>query len=69
MKGSLQIYDELIAGGCTDAQARAQANQLDEVSKSVSVLNSILIKIEKDLFWMQIIGGAMTAAFMSIWFK
>jgi hypothetical protein len=65
-KGTLEIYDELIAGGCTEAQARVQANQLGTTS-------SLLERIEKDLYWMRIIGGAMTVAFfsngLSAWFK
>lgn len=58
MKDTLSIYDELLAGGCTEVQARAQAKQLGDVRDLVSV-------IEKDLFWMRIIGGAMTLAFLT----
>lgn len=87
-KDTLELYDELVAGGCTEAQARVQAKQLASVGDNLAnALNRIddkftgaleridkrLIAIDKDLFWMRIIGGSMTLAFLSngisSWFK
>lgn len=61
-KDTLKLYDELIAGGCSETEARAQAQQLGEVT-------NIIEKIERDLYWLRIIGGAMALAFVSNWFR
>lgn len=61
-KDTLELYEELIAGGASESQARIQAKQLGAISH-------ILIKIDKDLVWMRIIGAAMIVTFMSAWFK
>ena len=78
MKDTLSLYDELLAGGCTESQARAQAKQLGEIGDSVTlaikewsnVLTGQLIevkdsmkKLDNDMFWMRVIGSMMTAAF------
>jgi hypothetical protein len=67
IKDTLKLYDELIAGGCTESQARVQATQMGYVSYTItSALSNIekdLKAIEKDLIWMKIIGGAMSVTF------
>lgn len=72
-KDTLTIYEELMAGGCTETQAKVQAHQLgalgDNVSKSINGLSKRLDKLDKDMFWMRIIGGAMTFAFVTNYFK
>lgn len=72
-KDTLELYDELIAGGCTDAQARVQAKQLgalgNYVGDVIGSINNRLDKIDKDLVWMRVIGAAMTFAFLSSWFR
>lgn len=60
-KDSLTIYEELLEGGCTEAQAKIQAHQLGAVT-------DIMGKIEKDLIWMRVIGAGMIAAcFATLW--
>jgi hypothetical protein len=58
MKDTLSLYDELLAGGCTEAQARVQAHQLGDVS-------DVTKDIKNELLWLRIIGGAMTLSFFS----
>jgi hypothetical protein len=69
MKGTLQMYDELLAGGCTESQARVQANQLGEAldtfSKAINDFNKELTEIKGELKWMRIIGSAMVVAFLA----
>ena len=57
-KDTLELYDELIAGGCTESQARVQAKQL-------GATGNILDEIKNELYWMRLIGAAMTIAFFS----
>lgn len=57
-KDSLALYNELIATGVPEAQAQTQAQQLGGVT-------DILVKIEKDLNWMRIIGAGMVAAYIA----
>ena len=62
-KDTLTLYEELVASGVPDEQAKIQAHQLGGVT-------DILEDIKKDLFWMRIIGGAMIVAFLSnAWFS
>lgn len=61
-KDTLELYDELIAGGCSEAQARVQAKQLGSVG-------NILDKIDKDLLWMRVIGAGMIVACFAVMFK
>jgi hypothetical protein len=83
-KDTLTLYNELIAGGVEEKEAQVKAKQLgefkDEFGKSLNELGASLKKIDvrleaidKDLFWMRVIGGAMTLAFFSNgltnWFK
>ena len=69
MKGTLQMYDELLAGGCTDGQARVQANQLgaagDSFSKAINDFNKEITEIKGELKWMRIIGSGMILAFLA----
>jgi hypothetical protein len=62
IKDTLTMYDELVAGGCTETQARIQAMQLGTVSNLVE-------RIEKDLFWMRAIGAGMIVACFAVMFK
>ena len=64
-KDTLELYDELIAGGCTEKQARVQARQLGSVGTILDSMNSKLDKIDKDLIWMRVIGGVMSATFFA----
>lgn len=79
-KDTLKLYDELIAGGCTEAQARVQAEQLGSVGTVLDQFKSDIKDfktdmdnrfngLEKDLFWMRVIGGAMAFAFLGSWFR
>lgn len=61
-KDTLTLYDELIAKGTSEPQARIQVQQLGGLS-------NIMEKIEKDLFWLRVIGGAMAVGIMGILFK
>jgi hypothetical protein len=61
-KDSLTLYEELIATGTPEAQAKTTAHQLGDVT-------NILVKIEKDLMWMRVIGAAMVVAFMANFFR
>lgn len=68
-KDTLTLFDELVAAGTPEAQARAQAQQLgaigDNFSNSIAKIETVLGKLEKDSIWMRIIGAAMTVAFLS----
>ena len=67
-KDTLKLYDELLAGGCTEVQARTQANQLggmgeflDDVRKD---FDEQMGGLKKDLQWMRLIGAAMIVTFL-----
>ncbi len=76
-KDTLTLYEDLIASGAPEAQAKIQAHQMgdlaDEMGSRYNELNAkldlSLQGLRKDLMWMKIIGGAMTLAFMSNFFK
>jgi hypothetical protein len=72
-KDTLELFDELVAAGTPEPQARAQARQLgaigDLFGTELNNVHSKLDKIDKDLIWMRIIGAAMCIAFLSAWFK
>ncbi len=72
-KDTLQLFDELIASGTPEPQARIQAQQLGYVGSEMNSITNILVKIENDLRWMRLVGGAMTLAFLSnglaAWFR
>jgi hypothetical protein len=57
-KDTLTLYNELIATGIPEAQAQIQAKQNGDVT-------DILVKIEKDLSWMRVIGAGMVAAYVA----
>lgn len=69
IKDTLTLYNELKNTGIPEDQAQIQAKQLGSVYDLVKNININLSKIDKDLFWMRIIGGAMVASFMAnvIW--
>jgi hypothetical protein len=62
IKNTLTLYKELIASGVPENQAEVQAQQLGGVT-------DILERIEKDLFWMRLIGGGMIVACFGVMFK
>ena len=68
-KDTLTLYEELIAAGTSEAAAKIQAHQLGEVGNALSglttALNEFKVSIEKDMFWMRIIGAAMIITFFS----
>lgn len=64
-KDTLELFDELVAAGTPESQARAQARQLGEAGNVLDTMNAKLDKIDKDLIWMRVIGAAMTIAFLS----
>jgi hypothetical protein len=57
-KDTLTLYEELVASGISDTQAKIQAHQLGGVT-------DCLEEIKKDMWWMRAIGAAMTVAFFS----
>jgi hypothetical protein len=64
-KDTLTLYNELKAAGIGEEQAQIQAKQLGGISETMGDFSALIIKIEKDLMWMRLIGGAMTLAFLS----
>lgn len=86
-KDTLTLYEEQIARGVPDEQARIIAHQLgnladefgsltDELTRELRSLRSEMtagfskidirfIKIEKDMFWMRLIGAAMVITFFT----
>ncbi len=58
IKDSLTIYNELKASGVQEEQAQMQGKQLGGVYDVVK-------KLDKDMFWMRIIGAAIVAAILS----
>ena len=73
-KDTLTLYEELVASGVPDDQAKVQAHQLGGigtyVGDAISEVNRKLEKIDKDLIWMRVIGAAMIVAFLSnAWFR
>ena len=49
MKDTLQIYDELMSGGCTESQARAQAQQMGEVTLFLANQEAKMSLFEKNI--------------------
>ena len=80
-KDTLTLYEELVASGVSEGQAKVQAHQLgsvgDYMGNAINDMNAKFVemdrkleKIDKDLIWMRIIGGAMIVAFLSnAWFS
>lgn len=62
IKDSLTLYKELLATGVPENQAEIQAHQLGSVTDLIG-------KIDKDLFWMRLIGGGMIIACFGVMFK
>lgn len=62
IRDTLTLYEELIAMGVPDNQAKIQAHQHGDVI-------DLLQKIEKDLFWMRAIGAGMIIACFGVMFK
>ena len=62
MKDTLTLYEDLVASGIPDAQAKIQAHQLGGVT-------DVLEEIKKDLFWMRVIGGGMVIACFGVMYK
>ncbi len=76
-KDTLKLFDELVASGVPESQARIQAQQLggmsDYLGEMTSKFDKRLDKIDTDLMWMRVIGAAMIVAFfsngLSSWFR
>ena len=79
-KDTLELYDNLIAGGCSESQARVQATQLgamgtalsnsiDSVFGQLRRIDSKLDKMDKDMFWMRAIGAGMIVSFLATAFR
>jgi len=80
-KDTLTLYEELVASGVPEGQAKVQAHQLgsvgDYMGNAINNMNAKFVemdrkleKIDKDLIWMRVIGAAMIVAFLSnAWFK
>jgi hypothetical protein len=64
-KDTLTLYEELIATGVPDGQAKIQAHQMGALSEQMGGIDKTLKQIEKDLMWMRVIGAAMVVSFMS----
>lgn len=75
-KDTLTLYEELVAAGTPVPQAKIQAHQMgamgdylgeaiNDLNTTVRGVNTRLDKIETDMFWMRLIGGAMTVTFFS----
>ncbi len=75
-KDTLTLYEELVSSGVPVASAKIQAHQMgamsdylgDAINRLNTIIDSIntrLDKIENDMFWMRLIGGAMTVTFFS----
>lgn len=84
-KDTLTIYEELVATGVPESQAKIQAHQMGAagnafeaavggLDRAIQGMNKRLDKIDSVLFWMRIIAIAMTVAFLSngiieTWFR
>lgn len=68
-KDTLTLYEDLINTGVPEEQAKIQAHQLgslgDEVNNTCKEIKVHLIKIEKDMYWMRVIGASLVLCFMS----
>jgi len=83
-KDTLTLFEELVEKGVPEAQAKIQAHQLGALGdhfvislensnarfdKAVENMDVRLKKIDSDLFWMRVIGAAMSFSFLSAWFR
>ncbi len=64
-KDTLTLYEELVATGTPVEQAKIMAHQQGALAEEMGSIEKTLNRIEKDLFWMRIIGAAMVVSFMS----
>ena len=75
-KDTLTLYEEQVAAGVPDTQAKIIAHQLGAIGDELSIaLNGIkekledfdkrFIKLDKDMFWMRYIGASMTISFFA----
>jgi hypothetical protein len=72
-KDALTLYEELLASGTDEGQAKAMAHQMsslaDEMGGRYNELSARLDKrldsIDSNLKWMMIVGGVMAASFFS----
>lgn len=75
-KDTLTLYEEQVANGVSNEQAKIIAHQLgsvgDNFSNAIKNINENLIKLDKDIikldkdmFWIRMVGSAMTLAFFS----
>lgn len=72
-KDTLTLYEEQIAKGVPNEQAKIIAHQIgslgDELSVSLNGIRDDIKDMRKDMFWMRVIGTAMTVSFLSAWFR
>ena len=74
---TLQIYDDLKASGIPEEQAHAQAKAIananrvtpEDLAKMETRFEMAFSKIDKDLFWMRVIGAGMVTATFAMMFK
>ena len=64
-KDTLTLYEELVATGVPDAQAKIQAHQLGALADELNDIGPRLDKIDANMKWMMLIGGVMAASFFS----
>ncbi len=68
-KDTLTLYEELIAKGTPEPEAKTIAHQLGGVNDVMQEIRDEMHGIRKDMMWMRVIGGAMTLAFVGNFFK
>jgi flagellar biosynthesis/type III secretory pathway protein FliH len=72
-KDALTLYEELVATGTEEGQAKAMAHQMSSLSDEMggrynelsARLDKRLDSIDSNLKWMMIVGGVMAASFFS----
>lgn len=69
IKDTLTLYKELLSTGVPEDQAEIQAHQLGSFHDFAGNITTLVEKIEKDLFWMRLIGGGMIIACFGVMFK
>lgn len=79
-KDTLTIYEELVATGISDSEAKVQAHQFGSINvfildvkqdleKSLSEIRDELKSMKKDMLWMRLIGAALFAAMLALLYK
>ena len=68
-KDTLTLYEELVATGIPDGQAKIQAHQHGGMIDALGEQTDLIKEIKKDLMWMRIIGVGILTVFMANFFK